>query len=270
MEGCPALAAPQGLMPDRWAWEWNDARRWMTADVAAAAETALAVGYGEVIVSDGHGHAHNILPDQLPSNVRLVRSWPRPLMQMQGVESPDIVACAFIGYHAGSHVQDSILAHTYSGAALRGVRLNGEPCSEGYLNAALAGEFHKPVIFVAGDQHVAKDAQRYAPQAGAFITKESIGWRSEMSLPPAQVRAEMQQALREALRNPLPEPFVIDGPLYLELEMTSQPAAEMLSYLREVERRGAFGIAAEFTNMTSLMRFLSFVILYSPNGVPAI
>jgi D-amino peptidase len=111
MEGCAAVSAPQALSPDRWSWEWTAARRWMTGDVTAAIEAAFAAQYDEVIVADGHGNAHNIDPDEMPENVRLVRSWPRPLLQMQGIEDPQIEACAFIGYHAGPSSQNSILAH---------------------------------------------------------------------------------------------------------------------------------------------------------------
>lgn len=270
MEGCAAVSAPQALMPDRWGWEWTAARRWMTEEVVAASEAALAAGYDEVIVTDSHGNAHNIDPDALPDNVWLVRSWPRPLLHMQGVEGAGIKSCAFVGYHAGPTSRDSILAHSYSGAAYRAVRLNGDPCSEGYLNAALAGEFGRPVIFVSGDEQTVEDARRYAPEATKFVSKQSIGWRSQMSLPPGQVRRSLKAAFGDAVVRPLPKPFVLRGPLRLELEMTSQVAAEMLAYLPGVERSGSYGVAATFENVTTVMRFVSFAMLYSPTGVPAL
>src|SRR6266704_5713983 len=99
----------------------------MTNDVIAVAETAFAAGYDEVLVADSHGNAHNIDPDLLPDNVRLIRSWPRPLFTMQGVDDKDVEACALVGYHAGATTEGAILAHSFSGAACREVRLNGEP-----------------------------------------------------------------------------------------------------------------------------------------------
>src|SRR5882724_8918768 len=93
MEGCCAVSAPQALLPERWSWEWTAARKWMTQEVAATAEAALAAHYEEVIVADSHGNAHNIDPDGLPDNVWLVRSWPRPLIHMQGVEEAEVDAC---------------------------------------------------------------------------------------------------------------------------------------------------------------------------------
>jgi len=270
MEGCAAVSGTQALLPERWAWEWAAARRWMTQEVGATAEAAFAAGYEEVIAADGHGNAHNIDPEGLPENVRLVRSWPRPLLQMQGIDDPDVQACAFVGYHAGPTSPSSVLAHSYSGAAYRWLRLNGALCSEGYLNAALAGEFGKPVVFISGDEQTVEDAQRYAPEALGFVSKHAFGWRAQMSLPPAQVARLLREAATRALQRPRPKPFVVPGPFCLELEMTSQTAAEMLAYLPGVERRGAYGVTVTFERIAAVMRFVSFAMHYAPNGVIAI
>lgn len=268
IEGCAAVASPHALAPDRW--EWSAARQWMTREVTAVAEAAFEAGYEEVIVADSHHNAHNIDPDGLPPNVWLVRSWPRPLLHMQGVEDPDVTACVFLGYHAGSGTRDSILAHSYHGGAFRSVRVNGEACSEGYLNAALAGEFGRSVVFVSGDQATVEDARRYAPEAAGFVAKRSIGWRSQMSLPPAQVREQLKAALAGALSRPAGPPFKIEGPLDLELEMNTQTAAELLSYLPAVRRDDATTVHARFDEVQGLMRFLAFAMLYSPTGLIAL
>jgi D-amino peptidase len=86
MEGCAAISSQHALGSDKW--EWTAARRWMTEEVVTASEAALAAGYEEVLVADGHGNAHNIDPERLPNDVWLIRSWPRPLLQMQAASSP--------------------------------------------------------------------------------------------------------------------------------------------------------------------------------------
>jgi D-amino peptidase len=268
MEGCAGVASQHALAPDRW--EWTAARRWMTEEVVAVADAALAADYQEVIVADSHGNAHNIDPDLLPDNVQLIRSWPRPLLQMQGMEDPEVEACAFVGYHAGSTSPGGILAHSFSGAAYRAVRLNGEACSEGYLNAALAGERGLPVILVAGDEETINDSCRYAPGATGFVSKRAIGWRAQMSLPPAQVRRLLREAAAAAFSRPLPTPFVVRGPHCLELDMVSQVAAEMLCYLPGVTRSSASAVSADFDRLEAAMRFLSFAMLYSPTGAVAL
>jgi len=234
------------------------------------AQAALAKGYDEVIITDGHGNAHNIDPDLLPENVWLVRSWPRPLLQMQGVEDPNIEACAFVGYHAGSTSQDGVLAHTYHGGCYRAIKLNGEFCSEGYLNAALAGEFGKPVILVSGDQHTIQDAERYAPGAVMYVSKHALGGRSQLSLPPKQVQRSLGEAAAIAFDRPLQRPFVVEGPFRVELEMVSSLSAEMLAYLPGVERKGPWSIQASFDCIAAVMRFISFAMLYSPTGAIAL
>jgi D-amino peptidase len=267
MEGSGAVSSMHALLPDRW--EWPQARRWMTDEVVVAAEAALAAGYGEVIVADSHGNAHNIDPDALPDNVQLIRSWPRPLFMMQGVADEGVDACMLLGHHAGSTTSGSVLAHSFNGAACRAVRLNGEACSEGFLGAALAGELGRPVIFVSGDEHTVADARRYAPEAVCLVTKQSLGYRSQMSLPPPQVRRRLKEAVCNALARRRAKPFLIRGPLALELEMTSQLAAEMLAYLPGVTRRDAWTVGLTFDSMQEAMRFISFAMFYSPTGAIA-
>ena len=268
MEGCGAVSSQHALTPDRW--EWGAARRWMTAEVLAVSEAAFAAGYDEVIVADSHGNAHNIDPDALPDNVRLVRSWPRPLFTMQGVEDPGVDSCALVGYHAGSLQTGGLLAHSFSGAACREVRLNGVTCTEGYLSAACAGAFGHPVVLVSGDQKTIEDSRRYAPDAVGFISKQALGWRAQSSLPPSQVRRGLKESAAAAFRKARPEPFTLEPPLRLEMEMTSQVAAELLSYLPGIERVGACGIAGTFAHVEAIMRFVGFAILYSPTSSVAL
>jgi D-amino peptidase len=267
LEGSAGVASQHALAPDRW--EWAAARQWMTAEVVAAAEAAFAAGYDEILVADSHGNAHNVDPDKLPDNVRLIRSWPRPLLQMQGIEDPAVEGCFFVGYHDGSVAEGGLLAHSYHGGVYRNLKLNGVDCSEGYLNAALAGEFGKPVMFICGDAQTVADSRRYAPQAETLETKSAIGWRASSSLPPKQVCRLISDAATRALAKKA-APFIVEGPYELELEFTTQLTAEMMSYLPSVQRRGAYSIASSFARIEQAMRFVSFAMLYSPTGVIAL
>lgn len=242
----------------------------MTNEVVAAAEAALGAGYDEVIVSDGHGNAHNLIPDAMPDRVRLVRSWPRPLLQMQGVEDPEVEACFFIGYHNGSKGDGGVLAHTYHGGAYRDLRLNGESCSEGYLNAALAGELGHPVLLVSRDFETAQDAQRYAPQGVTCVVKSAIGFRAASAMPPQLACRLIGEAAARALAAPRPPPFKLQPPYVVDYEMTSRLAAEMLCYLPGVEQVDAFTARVTLPTLAQVMRFTAFAMLYSPTGAIAI
>lgn len=265
MEGVAAVSAPNGLAPERWNWEWNACRRWMTNEVVSVCEAALERGFDGVVVADSHHNAHNIDPDLLPDRVWLVRSWPRPFIHMQGVDEDGVSVVAFIGYHAASS-DEGLMTHTYHGGAFREIKLNGQICSEGYLNAAFAGSLNKPVVLVSGDAATVKDAARYAPKALCHVSKKSIGWQAQMSLPPAHAAAALKNAAERAFELAGSEPFKLQGPFMLELEMMRQTTAEMLAYLPRIERRDAFTIAVPFETLADVLKFISFAMLYTPMG----
>jgi D-amino peptidase len=138
MEGITGVVQPAQLGPT--GFEYSRAREWMTAEVKAAIEGARAAGATEFVVADSHGNAQNLLIDQLPEDVRVVRGFPRPMSMMQGIDAT-FGAAIFIGYHGSEFGADAVRGHTFSSARLLGVKLHGEEVSEGIFNAAIAGHF---------------------------------------------------------------------------------------------------------------------------------
>lgn len=264
MEGVSAVTSRPALMPE--GWEWPAARRWMTEEFNAVAQAAFGAGYDEIVAVDSHGTGLNLDPDLIPDNVRLVRAGPRAFSQMEGIDERDIDACAFVGYHNAA-TASGLFAHTFSGAAFRAVYLNGELASEGYFNAALAGEFGKPVVFVSGDQYTIEDARRYAPNVIGYVTKQTLGWSSQSALPPKQVCRELKEAAERAFGAKRSAPFKLSGPFEVKLVMTTQTAAEVLAYLTSVERVDNHTVRVSFGSMADAMRFVSFAARYTPTGV---
>src|SRR5262245_56471429 len=134
-------------------------RKLMTAEVNAAIDGALAAGATKLTVADSHGNGLSLLPDELNPKARLIRSWPRPLEMMEGVEG-GFDAALFIGYHASINTPQAVRAHTISSRRFFDVRLNGQHASEGLLNAAVAGQFGVPVVLVSGDEAAVAELQR--------------------------------------------------------------------------------------------------------------
>jgi len=99
MEGVAGAVSGEQLGPA--GFEYQRFREFMTAEVMAAIEGARAAGATEILVSDSHGNGQNLLIERLPDDVRVVRSWPRPLMMMQGIDST-FDAVILLGYHAGT------------------------------------------------------------------------------------------------------------------------------------------------------------------------
>ena len=103
IEGTAVTATREGCRPGEF--EYERSRKEMTAEVVAAAEGARAAGAELVVVKDAHGPGLNILPEELPEYVQLIRSWSgSPEMMVEGLDS-SFDAAFFVGYHNAAHHQ---------------------------------------------------------------------------------------------------------------------------------------------------------------------
>ena len=98
-EGITGVVTGEQLGPD--GFEYARFREFMTGEVLAAIEGARAAGAGEILVSDSHGNGQNLLIDRFGEDVKIVRSWPRTLTMMEGIDD-SFDGAIFIGYHAGT------------------------------------------------------------------------------------------------------------------------------------------------------------------------
>jgi D-amino peptidase len=80
MEGITGVVTSDQLGPN--GFEYSRFREFMTAEALAAVEAAKESGATEVLVVDSHGNGLNLLIERFPADVRIVRSWPRPLGMM--------------------------------------------------------------------------------------------------------------------------------------------------------------------------------------------
>ncbi len=168
MEGVVGVVTNEQLGPQ--GFEYARFREFMTQEVNAAIEGALAAGATQIVVSDSHGNGQNLLIEKLHKDVTLVRAWPRPLMMMQGIDET-FAGAIFIGYHTGTTNSQGVRAHTISSARLADVRLKGISVSEAGLNAAIAGHFNVPVIMISGDDAVVKETQALLGDVEGAVVK---------------------------------------------------------------------------------------------------
>jgi len=113
MEGITGVVTGEQLGPT--GFEYARFREFMTQEVNAAIEAARAAGATEIVVSDSHGNGQNLLLEKLPRDILLIRSWPRPLMMMQGIDET-FAGVIFIGYHTATTNSQGVRAHTISSA----------------------------------------------------------------------------------------------------------------------------------------------------------
>lgn len=262
IEGVAGVASRDQLAPSQF--EYERAREWMTAEVAAACEAAYEAGAEDVVVSDSHGNAQNILVDRLPKEVLLVRSWPRPLMMMQGIEAGPFSGVLLIGYHTGASDAHGCLAHTLT-SLVQELRLNGSPMSETGISAATAGHFGVPIIMASGDDAYVAHVRELLGDIECATTKWCQGFVSTKTLTPEASALRIREAVRKAVeRRDQFKPFRLDAPIELEIEFNNRLVAEVLSYLSVVERLGAHTIRFIGADMVEVSKFLSVATIVKP------
>jgi D-amino peptidase len=261
MEGVVGAVTSDQLGPA--GFEYGRFREFMTNEVLAAIRGARSAGVTEILISDSHGNGENLLIELLPSDVMVVRSWPRPLMMMQGIDST-FDAAIFLGYHAGTTNPEGVRAHTMSSARLADVRLNGTSVPEAGISAAIAGHFGVPVIMISGDDAAVEEAQALIGPIEGAIVKWNYGFHSAKTLTPDAAYALIEEKTRTALgRLGQFTPHVVETPVTLDIRFKSYRPSEMLAYLSIVTRTDAHSIRYVGENMLMISRFIEFVTTYS-------
>lgn len=245
--------------------EYDAFRKLMTAEVNAAIDGALDAGATKITVADSHGNGLSILPEALNPRARLIRSWPRPLEMMEGIEG-GFDAAVFIGYHASINTPGAVRAHTISSRRFYDVRLNGKHASEGMLNAAIAGHFGVPVVLLSGDDKIVDEIHRTVdPAIAGVVVKRGIGYHSADNVSPEVARQRIREETKAALaRLGSSKPFTLPKPVRLEISFKNMINAEVLSLLPSVERVDGATIAFTGKDIVEVSRFLAFVTGYDP------
>ncbi len=260
MEGVVGVVTGEQLGPS--GFEYQRFREFMTAEVNAAIEAAFEAGATDIVVSDSHGNGQNLLIEKLPKNVMIVRSWPRPLMMMQGIdESFDGVI--FLGYHSSTVSSEGVRAHTISSARFADVQLNGISMPEAGINAAIAGHFDVPVIMISGDDAAVKEAAALLGDIEQAIVKWAYGFHSAKTMTPEAAYDVIRQKVGAAVRRIKKfRPYKLKTPIQMDVRFKNYRPSEVLSYLPSVERTDSHSIRFSGKDMIDVSKFLEFIISY--------
>jgi len=260
LEGVVGAVTGEQLAPG--GFEYNRFREFMTAEVNAAITAARAAGATEILVADSHGNGQNLLIEKLPKDVKLIRSWPRPLGMMEGIDS-SFDGVIFTGYHASTDNLEGVRAHTFSSARLTSVKINGKVMTEGSWNAAVAGEFGVPVIMIAGDDAAVNEVKALIGNAEGAIVKESISFHSAKSLHPEAAYDLIAEKTSYAVKNIKKyKPYKIKGPLTVSVSFKNYQPSQILSYLKMFKRTDSHTIEFKAKNMIEASHIMRVVTGY--------
>ncbi|MDE2030040.1 MAG: M55 family metallopeptidase [Alphaproteobacteria bacterium] len=247
---------------------WNEAspehadyaqfRKLMTEEVVAACEGAKAAGATDIWVKDAHNTGRNLLLEDLPDYVTLIRSWSgSPASMLQDLDE-SFDAVAMIGWHARAGAEQNPLAHTLS-LKVEQIRINGTPVSEFGVFSRLAEHYGVPTVFLSGDAGVCAEVKNYNPA----ITTVSVGkgrGPSTISLTPQAARKQIREGIEKALRGDLraccialPKNFTV------EVAYNTPTDAYKFSWYPGAQHSGERTIKFEAPDFFEACRFLQFV-----------
>lgn len=262
MEGITGVIQPAQLGPG--GFEYGQAREWATGEVNAAIDAARAAGVREFVVCDSHGNAQNLLLDKLPVDVRVVRGFPRPLEMMEGID-PSFDGVLLIGYHASEWNVNAVRSHTISSGRLLGIKLQGSYVMEAVFNAAIAGHFGVPVLFISGDRAAVGELQKTLPHVEGVVVKEPLGFHSALTVTPTRGRQMIAEGVERAIRGAAKAaPYRLKTPIDLEVGFKFTPDAERAAFVPGLARVDAHFVRGTFADMPAISRLMQVLTSLEP------
>jgi D-amino peptidase len=250
---------------------YSEARTIATKVTLTVAEELNKNGFDEIVIADSHGPMVNLLIDDLPEYVQIIRGYPRPVSMVAGVEDCD--AALFLGYHAKFGTAKSTFDHTYSGGSINKVEVNGVEVSEFLLNGYAAGDLKVPVILVAGEAQLLKDdVKKYAPWAETVALKHSLSRVSARSFSMVKIQKELKQATKRAaahFKQNKAKLLVAKKPVKIGVTFLAShfaDAAELLPIVKRID-----GLKVEYTASNLIKAYKTFELLaLAASGISAI
>ncbi len=246
--------------------DYHRYQKFMTNEVNAAIEGAFESRAQEVLINDGHGSMRNILIEDLHINARLITGYPKPLLQMTGIDE-SFDAAIFIGYHAKNNTQ-GVLSHTYF-SAIGQLKLNDHVMSEAEFNATIAGHFDVPVILISGDNILHRQIKKLLPNTKFVETKEAITRVCANSITPQKscelIKATVKTAIEE--RDDI-SPVKLKPPYVLEIQCSNSTFVAIAEQFPNTQKVDELVIRYEADNLLQIQNFVT--TYYNAASVTAI
>ncbi|AFK23041.1 M55 family metallopeptidase [Pyrococcus sp. ST04] len=245
---------------------YNEARKIATRIAKVVAEELHSNGFEEVIIADSHGPMVNVIPEEMPEFVSIVRGFPRPLSMVAFAKGSDIAV--FLGYHAKAGTGYATFDHTYSGATIDKIEINGIEVSEFLMNAMLLGEWNIPVGLVAGDEALREDT-KYTPWTEFIALKKASGRYSALSPAIKVIEENLREGVKRAVdklkKNEL-KPLKVEKPVKVNVRFLNSAYAEVAELLPIVERTGGKEVQFSADSVEDAYKILE-VLIFAAAGV---
>ncbi|MCG3216893.1 MAG: M55 family metallopeptidase [Candidatus Heimdallarchaeota archaeon] len=246
LEGMPYVVIPGQLGLKGSLYE--EARKIATKITLIVTDELHKNGFDKIIIADSHGPMINLLIDDLPECVEIIRGSLRPISMVAGVKGCDIAM--FLGYHAKFGTTKATFDHTYDGGSVHKILVNGVEASELLLNGYVAGEYGVPTGFVAGDKKlIDDDVVTHVPWAESVALKYSLSRLAARSPSMIKLESELRKGVNKTVikfNEGELKPLVTKKPVHVELTFRSSNQTDAVSLLPNVTRLD--GLTIEYTS----------------------
>jgi len=194
-------------------------RQLLTGEINAAVEGLYDGGASEVVVWDGHDGSQTLSALTIHPRAKLVIGAVGTNMLMDR----GFAALVFVGQHARANSPRGVMAHSFSSLGIQNMLVNGQPVGEIETNAAIAGAFNVPTIFLSGDRAAVEQFRAIVPNGETAEVKEGLSNYSCISLSAQSARSLIRERAKASVAKiGHIKPFKFEGPVTLQIEHTSR------------------------------------------------
>lgn len=232
------------------------AQRYMVSDVNAVIAGILRADLDAVVlVRDAHGRATNLDLERLHPRASLLQGWGNSMNMVEAIDET-YSGVFLVGYHAGGHNNEAVLAHT-SSTNVHSVTINNVLLNETGIAALYAGHYGVPVAFVSGDDHAAKEAkQQLGENITAIAVKQSIARDAAISMPLIRAQTMLESGAHDATLALLHNkclPFSLALPLKVEARLYN--TGFLISVFSKIKSMLSYDSAYTFDDETYAIKF---------------
>ncbi len=235
-EGLPGVSSVHHLVPKGVL--YDEGRTIFTRFVKEVSLKLLSLGVDDVLIADSHGSMINVKYLEVPERVKLLQGYPRIYSMVNGIGNYDVAM--FVGYHApAGGPAGGFLAHTYSGATIQRVKINGLPVSEFFLNALVAGKYGVPIVLVAGDEALRNEVWRVSKDIVFVTLKAGVSRYAAVSKDVNTVIKELLTGVEESIvrfKEGRIKPLKLTNPITVDVEVKNAGVADMAETIKGVTR----------------------------------
>ena len=232
----------------------------MTKEVVSACKGANDAGAKEIWVKDAHYSGRNILSEELPENIKLIRGWSgHPYSMVQELDE-SFDALMMVGYHSMAGKGGNPLAHTLSSSKLDSVFINGQQTSEFFLHGNIAAKHGVPLVFVSGDAGLCEEVKDVSPNTTTHATMVGVG-DSTINIQPETSRKAIKEKVKVTLSSNLKKCIWTHPDSFsLEVRFIKQQLAYRASHYPGATLLDAKTVTFEASDFDDIMRFMLFTV----------